>query len=244
MTAPAHRGRRDNGLVSETFSPVADVDPRLADHLLDVLGLRAIPAYVEPSPASNPVVADRLFVASNQTGAARAVVNDLADELGIEVARSGHPGPDRTSEQDLMAGPDLMQGIDTNAEFAAIIAGMPELDRPLSDSATAFFDDVPDAVRAFGHGGLVHTGSEVHDDVVEHFVPPPAPPLPRFSAGAVAAVLLVLLGIAIIAAGDLVGMPADLPLPLGVVFVLFGGTLLFLRLRDEPRDDSDDGAVV
>ena len=61
VTTPAsHRGRRDNGLDSDTYAPVADVDPRLADHLLDVLGLRDVPAYVEPT--NDAVTADRLFV--------------------------------------------------------------------------------------------------------------------------------------------------------------------------------------
>src|ERR687890_1271120 len=98
MSSPAsHRGRRDNGLDSDKFSPVADVDPRLADPLLDVLGLRDVPAYVEPTPTSDPVTADRLYVAADQTSEARQVLTEIASELGIEVAQHRHW--DRTREE-------------------------------------------------------------------------------------------------------------------------------------------------
>jgi hypothetical protein len=228
VTAPAHRGRRDNGLTSEAFAPVADVDPRLGDHLLDVLGLQEIPAYIEPAPASKPVVADRLFVAAGQTNQARRVLDQLAGELGIEIARGAHPEPYRSPA-------DPLDDLDTDAEFAAIIANMPELDRsPLTDTS----------------GGLLYPEASTgpvgrHDDIVEHFVPPPAPPLPRLSVATAIAVVVTLLGIAIIAVGGMFGLPSDLPLPLGVMFILAGSGLLFQRLRRGDTDDpEDDGAIV
>jgi hypothetical protein len=224
---PAHRGRRDNGLDSEEFSPVADVDPRLADHLLDVLGLRDVAAYVEPAPASNPLVADRLYVAADQTGAAREVLTEIASELGIDVSR-GHQhvdSPDR---------PDPLLGRDTDAEFAAIVAGLDDLDRPLFEPLTSA------AVQAVGGGDI-----EDVEDEVEHFVPPPPPPIPRPAVATAMAALMTLLGILVMAFGSSIGLPADLPLPLGVVLVLFGAGMLIMRLREEPWDDSDDdGAVV
>ena len=135
MTSPAsHRGRRDNGLDSEFYAPVADVDPRLADHLLDVLGLREVPAYVEPT--NDPVTADRLFVAADQTEQARLVLTEIAAELGIEVSAYRHRDRDPR--------PDPLQGIDTDSEFAAIVASMPDLGRPLLDWTTSI------AVQAAG----------------------------------------------------------------------------------------------
>jgi len=224
MTTPAsHRGRRDNGLRSDTYAPVADVDPRLADHLLDVLGLREVPAYVEPT--NDAVTADRLFVAADQTDAARQVLTELAAELGIEVTSSRRPVRPQPR-------PDPLAGIDTDREFAAIVAGLTELDRPLLDWDTSV------AVQAAGQ-------ARPAPDPEEHFVPPAAPPVPRPALGVVMAVLLTLLGVLTIAFGYSVGLPSDLPLPLGVVLVLFGGGLLALRLRPEPRDESDgDGAVI
>lgn len=228
MTSPAsHRGRRDNGLDSDKFSPVADVDPRLADHLLDVLGLRDVPAYVEPTPTSDPVTADRLYVAADQTSEARQVLTEIASELGIEVAQHRHW--DRIGERETPPA-DPLAGIDTDAEFAKIIAGMSDLDRPAP---------APLPVRNLG------TARPDPLDEVHHFVPPPAPPLPRPALPTAMAVLVTLLGILVLAFGYPLGLPPDLPLPLGVVLVLFGSGLLVLRLRPEPRDDSDDdGAVV
>lgn len=40
---------RDNGFVARHYLPLADLDPRLADAMLDVLGAESIAAYVEPS---------------------------------------------------------------------------------------------------------------------------------------------------------------------------------------------------
>jgi hypothetical protein len=227
MTTPAsHRGRRDNGLDSDKFSPVADVDPRLADHLLDVLGLRDVPAYVEPTPASDPVTADRLYVAADQTLEARQVLTEIASELGIEVAQHRHRERDEPP-------PDPLAGIDTDAEFAKIVAGLQDLERPVPDRPNSV------VVRPLG----VPRRDTV--DEVEHFVPPPAPPLPRPALPTAMAILVTLLGVLVLAFGYRLGLPADLPLPLGVVLVLFGSGLLLLRLRPEPRDDSDDdGAVV
>jgi hypothetical protein len=232
VSSPAsHRGRRDNGLDSDKFSPVADVDPRLADHLLDVLGLRDVPAYVEPTPTSDPVTADRLYVAADQTSEARQVLTEIASELGIEVAQHRHW--DRGTEREEPP-PDPLAGIDTDAEFAKIVAGMQDLDRPAPGPPA------PPPVRP-------QLGAARPDplDEVEHFVPPPAPPLPWPALPTAMAVLVTLLGILVLAFGYPLGLPADLPLPLGVVLVLFGSGLLVLRLRPEPRDDSDDdGAVV
>lgn len=223
MTTPAsHRGRRDNGLDSDAYAPVADVDPRLADHLLDVLGLREVPAYVEPT--SQPVTADRLFVAADQTEVARQVLTELASELGIEVSAGRRAEPEPRV--------DPLAGIDTDIEFAAIVAELGELGRPMLDWHTSI------SVDAAGESGPTV-------DEVDHYVPPAPPPVPRPALATLVAVLVTLAGIAVIAFGYALGLPADLPLPLGVVLVLFGAGLLALRLRPEPRDDSDDdGAVV
>jgi hypothetical protein len=231
MTSPAsHRGRRDNGLNSDKFSPVADVDPRLADHLLDVLGLRDVPAYVEPTPASDPVTADRLYVAADLTTEARQVLTEIASELGIEVAQHRHWDRPREPAQ---PAPDPLAGIDTDAEFARIVADLRDLDQPDQPPTTSV------VVRPLG------TAAPDPLDEVEHFVPPPAPPVPRPTLPTAMAVLVTLLGVLVLGFGYRLGLPADLPLPLGVVLVLFGSGLLVLRLRPEPRDDSDDdGAVV
>ena len=49
MTERRGRGRRDNGLDAPLWSPLRDVDPRVGEHLLDVLQVAEIAAYLEPS---------------------------------------------------------------------------------------------------------------------------------------------------------------------------------------------------
>jgi hypothetical protein len=66
----ARRGRRDNGLVAQEYAVVGDVDPRIGEHLLDVLAAGGIAAYLQPATDLHPVTrtttlparpTDRLF---------------------------------------------------------------------------------------------------------------------------------------------------------------------------------------
>ena len=120
--------RRDNGLRANQFVALADVDPRLGEHLLDLLRLAEIAAYLEPSTdprvsvryrASGPV--ERLYVHADQRQQARAVVVAAAHEAGESADGSitdaaSHPWTPPPAG-------DVLDGIDTDAEFARIIAG-------------------------------------------------------------------------------------------------------------------------
>jgi hypothetical protein len=77
------RGRRDNGLDAAAFVPLVDVDPRVGEHLLDVLGSAGVPAYLEPSADVEPYTrtlslpsppTDRLFVDRDQHREAQEIV--------------------------------------------------------------------------------------------------------------------------------------------------------------------------
>ena len=59
MTRPGGRGRRDNGLDATLWSPLRDVDPRVGEHLLDLLATQGIAAYLEPT-ADVPLHAHRV----------------------------------------------------------------------------------------------------------------------------------------------------------------------------------------
>ena len=76
----ARHGRRNNGLFAAEYAVVGDVDPRVGEHLLDVLGNRGIAAYLQPSADQHPITrlttlpgrpVDRLFVDRRELGAAR-----------------------------------------------------------------------------------------------------------------------------------------------------------------------------
>jgi hypothetical protein len=91
MDPPPRRGRRDNGLDAVAFVPLADVDPRIGEHLLEVLGAAGVPAYLEPSVDVEPYTralalpsppSDRLWVDRDQRLAARQIVEAEAEQAG------------------------------------------------------------------------------------------------------------------------------------------------------------------
>ena len=55
-TGGARRGRRDNGLDAADYAVAGDVDPRVGEHLLDVLAAGGIAAYLQPSADLNPIL--------------------------------------------------------------------------------------------------------------------------------------------------------------------------------------------
>ncbi|WP_433529240.1 DUF308 domain-containing protein [Micromonospora sp. CA-263727] len=87
----ARRGRRDNGLDASEYAVAGDVDPRVGEHLLDVLAAGGIAAYLQPSADLNPVTrtttvpprpVDRLYVDRSHLGTARDYLSQLTDETG------------------------------------------------------------------------------------------------------------------------------------------------------------------
>jgi hypothetical protein len=98
QSKPPRRGRRDNGLGAERYIPLLDVDPRVGEHLLDVLRLAGVPAYLEPSIDLDPSTratslpsppTDRLWVDRDRRETARDIVT-------AETA-AAQPDPDRGS---------------------------------------------------------------------------------------------------------------------------------------------------
>jgi len=119
---------RQNGLRASSFVAVADVDPRIADQLLDLLAFAHVAAYAEPVPGrvgvyrdhhvpTRPI--DRLWVDREATGPAREVLDrslaHLHAELETAIAEGVLAGgtttdrrgqtPDRSSEGSAAEGP-------------------------------------------------------------------------------------------------------------------------------------------
>lgn len=87
------RGRRDNGLEAAGYAAAGDVDPRVGEHLLDVLALEGIAAYLHPAADLNPVTrttvlpqrpTDRLFVDREHVDTARAYLAQLAEDAAAD----------------------------------------------------------------------------------------------------------------------------------------------------------------
>jgi hypothetical protein len=139
----ARRGRRDNGLDASDYAVAGDVDPRVGEHLLDVLAAGGIAAYLQPSADLNPILrtttlparpTDRLYVDKTHLDTAREHLDRLADVLGPagpaprQGARPDGSLPDSSlpdgSIADGTAGGSGSAGQrDVDAEWARIIAG-------------------------------------------------------------------------------------------------------------------------
>lgn len=102
-----HRGRRDNGLDASDFAAVGDLDPRVGEHLLDVLGAQGIAAYLQPSMDVNPVTrdaqiparpVDRLYADRAHLSVARDYLRRLVAEEEAVAHQSAPPDPDGTGD--------------------------------------------------------------------------------------------------------------------------------------------------
>jgi hypothetical protein len=157
--------RRDNGLSAERYVALADVDPRLGEHLLDLLRLADIPAYLEPPTdprvsvryrTSGPI--ERLFVQSTLRAAARDVVVAAAGEAGAvthpEPAPRGAAGRSGTPASDPLA------GVDTDAEFARIVAGFGAAPKSRSTADDRETDAQDSDDRVAEDTGTEHAGTE------------------------------------------------------------------------------------
>ena len=80
----------------------------------------------------------------------------------------------------------------------------------------------------------------------EHYVPPEPPPLPRLRPGTVFGIVLLVIGVVLLAAPNLIGLEPRLATPLALVSMAAGIGWLVLRMRQGPPPDSgwDDGAQL
>jgi len=224
------RGRRDNGLDAALWSPLRDVDPRVGEHLLDVLWAAGIAAYLEPSSDVAPYTrnvylpsppADRLFVDRARRTEARALVEAQSEEPARAV-------PERSR---------LRSDLDEQAEWERIVAAFE------AESGRAAPVEEPRA-EAPPPPPPAPAEPEVLDRPEEHFEPPPAPPVPVPKPATLYSVLLVVAGVLLVWAPSLIGLSANVGLVLGVAAVAAGVGTAVSRMRERSTDDGDDGAVV
>lgn len=216
MTHPGPvSGSRGNGLPGSAWVRLADVDPRVADALLDQLAGEGIPAYAAPAQdvdvitgaTTGPRLRDRIFVASGTLDRARAL---LPRE---------EPADLETAWQDVLTS---LRG----STPRPAVAPWPERE----EVGGAFSPPEP-------------YDEEPADEVEEHYEPPPPPPLPRVQPATVVAVLAIVVGIVMLFApatqtteGLLVALAA---------IVGGCATLVYRMREGPPNDDGpDDGAVV
>lgn len=233
-------GARDNGLRCAGYVAVGDLDPRVADAILETLRAEGIAAYALPTPASRggylelrlPArMTDRLYV--DTTKSARAT-----ELVGLERA-DAEPEPRPSAPADA--------SLDVEAAWQQLLASL----KSSTDAATwpsredvseprrpAHLDDIP--LEGLELERLTTPGPVDIDD--EHFVPPPAPPLPRLRGVTLGALAAIALGILVLVTRFDGGSLAWV----AVAAIIGGGIALVWNVRNGPPTDSgwDDGAVV
>ena len=272
MTAGPHRrGRRDNGLHASEYAVAGDVDPRVGEHLLDVLGLAGIAAYLQPTADLHPVIRtttlpsrpiDRLYVDRAHLSEAREYLAELGPAAHPSTGADTPPRdptapppspPTVTDEQTEAAWAQIIASYDAPAD--APIPPWP-VEEDVSDppaSAEADTSDEPadePAPKGEWRGGRADLLDTLDAEDEEGYKPPPPPPIPRPSGYAVLGVLAIAVGLVICIRPDLLsvlGLGDGGALTIGFVCLLAGFVTLIIRLRpgnDPDDDDEDDGAVV
>lgn len=180
-------GRRTNGLQSSDWGALVDLDPRLADSLLDRLASAGVPAFVEPAGSPDSLSRavhlphrplDRLWVDPGRADEARSVVSAEVADLGALLAEqepgaSAHglvlPVP-ATAARRVLAPPDLpgaprrSTAEDDDEAFARIVAGLQQDDdRPVKPWPVVE-DVTPDGERPSGDGPSADRPAETPAD--------------------------------------------------------------------------------
>ncbi len=238
----ARRGRRDNGLQASLWHPLRDVDPRVGEHLLDVLREEGIAAYLAPSTDVGPYTrtqflpsppTDRLFVDRARRADARTVVDTHADE---HLPAAPTPRRRRTDRAEDAAA--------TDAEFARIVAAWEAEAADASPPPPDPGAPAPRGCRAASRRPPPPPAEvPVLDRPDEHFEPPAPPPLPVLAPASLYALVLILAGAVCIVTPGTLGLSLDVGIVIGVLAVVGGVAVLVSRMRDR-SDDDGDGAVV
>lgn len=256
------------GVPRESAVAVGRVQDTQSAEALDRLRRAGIPAFLHDDRAPQATV----YVDEPDADDARIVLATLgpavqppdspapaprAPQLGDGAVGCHHdePGADESAAQDASVDELLERPLsddDVDARFSELIGQLeqapPRIDDPRGDDPrggpAAPMDDLPPARETpdevSARLGDPPDPPELRED---HFERPLPPPMPRPSVAGAVAILVVLLGVAILAFGRLAGLSADESLTVGVMVTLAGALLLGRRLKQH-RDDSDDGAVL
>jgi hypothetical protein len=247
---------RDNGLQAASYVAIADLDPSVADRILDLLGTAQVAAYTEPCPpVLGPcleirlpaVPCDRLFVDKEAEERARSLVADHLPRQASGEGKDAEPSQG-TSTLDGRPTPDGRSTLDEDEAWAAIIAGydatapdaVPRWPVQEDDNATesqpdTAVDPPPDDTER-RHGPS--------DPEEERYVPPPPPPLPQVETVTKLAWTAFLGGPVLLLLATVAGsyVPSWFVV-VGVVCFIAGFLTLVVRMKGGPPDD-EDGAIV
>ena len=268
------RGRRDNGLDAASYVKVRLVDPRVGEHLLEVLREARVAAYLDPINSSDPYRLveppssppfEHLYVDAQLRSHAQEVLD--GDESPSSAGPVGYAaGTDSEPESDLGV-PDLfdLDNGQIDALFADLVghydstAADPtrriELPEPGTDGSLA--DQLNGDQTALERTEALDEPEEVDvwrgapslgpaaDDPLDHYQPPEPDPIKRPSRPAVVAILVLLAGVLMLFFPQILSIGGTTAVVLGVLGITSGVGLLLLRLREDPPDgENDDDGAI
>lgn len=242
---------RSNGLTAPAYTPVADLEPQVADALLADLRVQGVAAYTKPVESSSTMgfdrpefrtsVKDRLYVDS-------AAAPEVRQLIALQGADLESRNDDLTWEQIVAtfdqpvsresAGWPAQEDIDTSAQASGVDShSLPEASTASPAEWDRWRQPAPED----------RDESDDPFEVKEHFVPPPPPPLPRLDPAKQLAWLGLIGGplLLLVAALFTIALPTWVSLLAVAGFV--GGFIMLIATMDDSSDedrDSDDGAVV
>ena len=258
----------DNGLPAGAYAPLADVDPPVVTHVLDLLHSAGVAAYAEPFEGERGPYADvrtpsrptlRVYVDRDRVVEARDLVAARLPGLRADFLADVAARDDRRE----------LAEAEVEAAWAAIVAGYGEAPPAPAEGAEA--PGQPQGQRPGGSGlssRLIRradepwgTAAQAHDqgdpddpdalddgdDPVEHYVPPPPPPLPRPDTVSRFAWAGLLGGPLLLVLAAMFHLSLDRWFVYLAMAATAGGFItLVVRMKDRaPQDDGwDDGAVV
>ena len=239
---------RSNGIPAARFDVLRDVDQLVSPRLLQLLAEAGIAAYArQRANAVDPTrfdVVDRLWVDATRRDEAAQLVDEHLPALSALLEH------------------------DDDAMFAEIISGWDDdggspvgawpvqedvdPDAPSVDDAFASADEPPTGVRR----RLIRPAQQLPapvvapEDLDDHFIPLPPPPLPRLGKPTIVGLSALLVGAGFLVVIWLTGLYVDVDPSvrwLALVCALAGGVSLLARMRDRlPPEEGgpDDGAVI
>jgi len=256
----ARHGRRDNGLVAAEYAAAGDVDPRVGEHLLDVLALDGIAAFLRPSTDMHPVTrsstlpgrpTDRLYVDRGHLATARDYLAGLAGENDPPDAAPQASAREATAADNVDdAWAEIVAGFDAEADPPR--RPWPDAEE-ISNSGPLRWGTAPGrqpartgpATPDVGApeepsllDGLDTFGADLPDDE-DGYTPPAAPPVPRPSLPAALAVAGIVFGLILFLRPDLLPTSESVAMLTGFTAIIAGFATLVWRLRPGDEDDED-----
>ncbi len=255
---------RSNGLTASAYTPIADLDPPVADALLAELREQGVAAYTKPVESSSTTgfdrpefcvsVKDRLYVDTAASREVRQLVAGQGRDLEVNnddltwaqiVATFDQPVPPGKAVWPAQEDVDsqVRDDSDTSAPTSSV-RPTPSAETPAVDAGVEENNDPGRRDRRRGDRWSHHSTGDL--DPADHFVPAAPPPLPKLDPHK----QLAWLGLAggplllLFAALFTVALPTWVAL-LAVAGFVAGFITLVATLDGRSEDrGSDDGAVV